>query len=149
MARKPKDPPKLNLRLDADMRSQLEEEAQKNGTSLQTEIVARLQNSFGQTKIATGLKRSLQDADVPDHVAAKATEVLLTELGSQMDIMKELVMRELRGTLVELVKRDLAEGKKTAVDMGGGRLAILETDTVLYTAKVRAFVLSPGKPQYD
>jgi len=46
MARKAKAPSKLNVRLDGELRNQLEEAAAKNGTSLQTEIVVRLQRTF-------------------------------------------------------------------------------------------------------
>jgi hypothetical protein len=62
MARKAKAPSKLNVRLDAELRRRLEEEAARKGTSLQTEITTRLQASLGLDDRQLKLVETMQGA---------------------------------------------------------------------------------------
>lgn len=79
MARKPTDTIKLNLRFPEALRRQLEREANKEGRSLNTEIVERLYRSLRQDDkqtdiVAQYLFSALQDEGVLDRILAMAAE---------------------------------------------------------------------------
>jgi hypothetical protein len=79
MARKPTDTIKLNLRFPEALRRQLEREANKEGRSLNTEIVERLYRSLRQDDkqtdiIARYLFSTLQDDGVLDRILEMAAQ---------------------------------------------------------------------------
>ena len=71
MARRAKIASKLNIRLDAELRQQLEEAAAKFGNSLQNEVVRRLKESFAPATVTDREKSLIQQT-----VQAVATAVV-------------------------------------------------------------------------
>jgi len=87
MSRKPTDPVQLKLRFSEKLRQRIEKAALRNNQSMNTEIVRRLEESFGREELNEALRAAMWQV-LTQGGLAEALKPLAAQIVEKIDVSK-------------------------------------------------------------